>query len=100
MLYTIKQHEQLYVPGHVLWIRQSVAIDDNNASAPNISIQPNAQKEIVTLLLGPTCLSDHSSGEYELALQRLNTIITEQNHKAIESNDSDNKQQQQQQQQQ
>jgi hypothetical protein len=44
-------------------------------------------------------LSDHSSGEYELALQRLATIIAEQNHKAIESNDSDNKQQQQQQQQ-
>jgi hypothetical protein len=94
----LKQHEQLYVPGHVLWIRQSAATDSNNASAPNISVQPNAQKEIVTLLLGPTCLSDHSSGEYEHALERLTTIITEQNHKAIESNDGENRQQQQQQQ--
>jgi Tfp pilus assembly protein PilZ len=88
VLFTIKQHEQLYVPGHVMWIRQSTTnnsnTNNNSDAALNISVQPNAQKDIVTLLLGPTCISDHSSGEYEQALQRLNTVITEQDQKSIE----------------
>ncbi|KAG5183718.1 intra-flagellar transport protein 57-domain-containing protein [Tribonema minus] len=78
-------YEQLFVPGHVVWLRHNNCGDEEdekpNKDVPCRSAEFDPGSKVYRLLLSTSCLADHSVDEYEAELQKLSQLLQEKKGK-------------------